>query len=248
MLPWITAFIAWLLTRSVWMVLLGYGIGVWLSRRFVFDWQRPDSLFFNTTFAVMGHLAKTTGRVTEDDIAMASQWMHYFRLSPVRRQEAQRAFYQGMQPDYGWHTSVLALRQRYRHQPSLLSFFLDIQIRTALNDDVLQPAEHLLLQKMAHLLGISSSQLDVLIEQCQSQTHNQSSNVTSEQAYQILGLKPGCSMSELKRSYRHLMKQYHPDKMIAQGMPKEMIDVAKEKVQTIQHAYDHLKHQHKGVS
>lgn len=243
MLPWILAFIMWLTTRSFLMALLGYGVGVWLSRGIAFSWQRQDSLFFNTTFAVMGHLAKASGRVTEDDITIATQWMHYFQLSPTRRQDAQRAFYQGMQPDYGWHAAVLALEQRYRFQPSVLSLFLEIQVRTALNDDVIQSSERVLLQKIAQLLGVSSSQLDGLIAQCQGR--HQTSAASAAQAYQILELEPGCSASDVKRAYRRLMKQYHPDKMIAQGMPKEMIDVAKEKVQAIQQAYEYLKQHHK---
>ena len=243
MLPWVFAISTWWLTRSFLMALLGYGVGIWLSRQVTLSGQRTDYLFFTTTFAVMGHLAKATGRVTKDDIALANQWMHFFQLTPARRHDAQRAFYQGMQSDYGWQAAVLALQQRYRFQPSLLSLFLEIQVRTALNDDVIQTSEQVLLQHMAQLLGVSRSQLNILIRQCQCR--QQPSAVSSSQAYDILGLEPTCTASDLKRAYRRLMKQYHPDKMIAQGMPKEMIDVAKEKVQTIQQAYDHLKQHHK---
>ncbi len=62
-----------------------------------------------------------------------------------------------------------------------------------------------------------------------------------EAAYELLGLDKNCSEEELKKAYRKQMNQHHPDKLIAKGLPEEMIDVATEKTQDIKAAYELLK-------
>ena len=52
-----------------------------------------------------------------------------------------------------------------------------------------------------------------------------------------------CSDIELKKAYRRQMNQHHPDKLVAKGLPEEMIDIATEKTQAIKAAYDLIKQQ-----
>jgi DnaJ like chaperone protein len=49
------------------------------------------------------------------------------------------------------------------------------------------------------------------------------------------------SDQEIKRAYRKLMSQYHPDKLIGQGLPEDMLEVATEQAKEIQVAYDLIK-------
>ena len=60
-------------------------------------------------------------------------------------------------------------------------------------------------------------------------------------AYQALGVTSSESDREIKKAYRKLMSQHHPDKLIAQGVPEDMIKVGTEKAQEIQAAYDLIK-------
>jgi DnaJ like chaperone protein len=59
----------------------------------------------------------------------------------------------------------------------------------------------------------------------------------------LLGVSPECSEVELKKAYRRQMNQHHPDKLVAKGLPEEMIDIATEKTQAIKAAYDLIKEQ-----
>jgi len=61
------------------------------------------------------------------------------------------------------------------------------------------------------------------------------------QAYKILGISKGSSEAEVKKAYRRLMSQHHPDKLVAKGLPDEMIKLATEKTQEIRKAYDLVK-------
>jgi DnaJ like chaperone protein len=60
-----------------------------------------------------------------------------------------------------------------------------------------------------------------------------------------LGVKANISDSDLKKEYRKLMSQHHPDKLVAKGLPPEMMKLAKEKTQDIQTAYDKVRQMRK---
>jgi len=62
-----------------------------------------------------------------------------------------------------------------------------------------------------------------------------------EDAYKALGVSKDSSDAEIKRAYRKLMSQYHPDKLMGQGMPEDMIAMATEQAKEIQLAYDLIK-------
>jgi len=61
------------------------------------------------------------------------------------------------------------------------------------------------------------------------------------EAYAVLGVTPQDSKADIKKAYRRLMSQHHPDKLVSKGLPEEMIKVATEKSQKIRDAYDLLK-------
>jgi DnaJ like chaperone protein len=62
-----------------------------------------------------------------------------------------------------------------------------------------------------------------------------------EQAYRALGVNSDDSDKDIKKAYRRLMSQHHPDKLIGQGVPVDMMKIATEKAQTIQVAFDLIK-------
>jgi DnaJ like chaperone protein len=61
------------------------------------------------------------------------------------------------------------------------------------------------------------------------------------EAYEILGVKPSASDAEVKKAYRRLMNQHHPDKLVAKGLPEEMMKLATAKAQEIKGAYERIK-------
>ncbi len=62
-----------------------------------------------------------------------------------------------------------------------------------------------------------------------------------EDAYRLLGVDESINDTDLKKAYRRLMSQHHPDKLVAKGLPEEMIQDATEKTQQIKAAYDLLR-------
>ena len=71
-----------------------------------------------------------------------------------------------------------------------------------------------------------------------SYTQKMSHKTSLQDAYGILGLTSSATMAEVKKAYRRLMNQNHPDKLVAKGLPEEMMRLAKEKTQKISKAYE----------
>ena len=124
----------------------------------------------------------------------------------------------------------------------------------ALADGKLDAAEEQLLKTIANHLGYSDAEfkqmLEMLINQSGfsqgSQNRTASPSALSE-AYKALGVTKDNSDKEIKTAYRKLMSQYHPDKLIGQGLPDDMIAVATEKAKEVQGAYDLIKKHRQAV-
>ncbi|MCK3654307.1 molecular chaperone DjlA [Pasteurellaceae bacterium Macca] len=222
-----------------------------------------QSLFMQTTFAVLGHISKAKGRVTEEDIQLARQLMAQLKLDSANQQLAQQAFTLGKETDFPLRQVIQEFREACGQRADLLRFFVEVQMQAALQDGNLDPNEQRVLFTIAETLGMSHSQFEQMIamvvaaqrfrsgysytqyeQQSQGgyQQHHgyqQRSNAPSlEDAYLVLGVNASDEQNVVKRAYRKLMNEHHPDKLVSKGLPPEMMEVAKEKAQQIQAAYD----------
>lgn len=57
---------------------------------------------------------------------------------------------------------------------------------------------------------------------------------------QVLGVSEEASLAEVKKAYRKLVKEYHPDKLAASGMPDDYVEFANQKIREINEAYEYL--------
>ncbi len=215
-----------------------------------------QALFFRTTFRVMGHLTKSKGRVTTADIQMASQLMDRMQLHGDARLLAQQAFREGKNENYPLRSELRQLRHACFARFDLIRMFLEIQIQAAFADGELHPNEREVLFVIADELGISRVQFDNFLRMVAGGQHfggssGQSqagggfsagrSGPTLEDACSVLGVKSSDDATTIKRAYRKQMAEHHPDKLVAKGLPPEMMEMAKEKAQGIQAAYDLIK-------
>lgn len=208
--------------------------------------ERVQLAFFTTVFSVMGYLAKADGKVSRSEIQMAENIMARMNLDASQREAAIGLFNQGKQDDFPLDEILLQFKQETHRRRNLLQMFLEILIATAYADDQLDQAEHQALIYIAQAIGFSSSQLEQLInmvsaQQQYSQNATGTSQISLSQAYAVLGLESDVSDSSLKKTYRRLMSQHHPDKLVAKGLPEEMIKLANEKTAEIKSAYEQIK-------
>lgn len=248
--------------------IIGALIGTWLGHLFDkgrgFDFDgiaggKTDELsrqaaFFYTTFSVMGNVAKAKGQVTSHEIAFASAYMNKLGLNNELKQQAQDAFREGKSSSFPLKERLRKFKRLMGSRHDLLLMFLEIQIQVAFSDGELDNQEREVLHTIAKYLGYSAKELDNLLEMiiAGAAFHQQSGQgyhqyqggnapATAQQidsAYKVLGVTEKASMKEIKKSYKKLMAQHHPDKLIAKGLPPEMMESAKQKTQDIQAAYD----------
>ncbi|MCP4878136.1 MAG: co-chaperone DjlA [Gammaproteobacteria bacterium] len=207
------------------------------------DQERIQAAFFTATFSVMGYIAKADGRVTKDEIQLAEAVMDRLGLNSEMRNSARKLFNEGKSADFPIDEVMDQFRRETHRRTTLIQMFLEIQLQAAYADGVMHPAEKEVLIGICKHLGIPVSQLDRLEEMLRAGFgrggYDAASAKTSLQdAYRLLGVDDDVSDAELKKVYRRLMSQHHPDKLVAKGLPEEMIRDATEKTQQIKAAYE----------
>ncbi len=204
-----------------------------------------QSVFLETVFISMGKLAKADGHVSEDEIAHVEQFMHKLGMSADHRRHAIDLFKQGAKPEFDIGPTYLRFINVCGHTRDLKQMLLVYLIVMALADGHFHPAEQALLAEIATKLGYDQNEFKHLMDMVLNQSHFASGrDVTTdelEDAYKALGVTNESTEAEIKRAYRKLMSQYHPDKLMGQGLPEDMIAVATEQAKEIQLAYDLIK-------
>jgi len=201
-----------------------------------------QAAFLETMFVSLGKLAKADGRVSEEEIAHTEALMQKLGMTAEHRQQAIEFFKRGTDPSCDLeplYDRFMAACGHTRHLKQVLLVYL---IAMALTDGHVHAAEEALLADIASRLGYSPAEFRQLMDMVTNQGHFASGQPSSakalEDAYKALGVTPDNSDQEIKRAYRKLMSQYHPDKLIGQGMPDDMVAMATEKAKEIQVAYD----------
>ncbi|PJG57822.1 co-chaperone DjlA [Aeromonas cavernicola] len=249
--------------------IFGALIGLWLGHRFDRGmglrgaFRRPASqaqqaIFFHATFSVMGHIAKSSGQVTEQEIRVASNLMDRMRLTGKLRMQAQESFRLGKEAEFPLRETLAEFRRASMEQRDILRFFLEVQLQAAFADGRVEEGERAILHTIADELGFSRIELARILAMAEAQmnffnrAHGQGGAGGQYQpgaptadrlkdAYQLLGVSESDSDQEIKRAYRKEMSKHHPDKLAAKGLPPEMMEMAKEKTQEIQQAWEWIR-------
>lgn len=216
------------------------------------DMDRIQAAFFTATFSIMGHLAKADGRVSKNEIEMAKRVMSQMQLNKEQRKVAINLFNEGKQPDFAIDNVLHQFRKETHRRTNLIQMFLEVQVYAAFADGLLHDKEEKLLKHIFSTLGFSYFDYEQIAGRVQAEMHSghhyhrqrstaTSSPMSDRDAYAILGISQNSTDKELKKAYRRLMNQHHPDKLIAKGMPEEMFKIATEKTHRIRAAYDQIK-------
>ena len=258
------AILGLLLIRNGWGLLIGLVIGHFYDMSVATRARGPsaDALeigvrFFKATFEVMGHVAKSDGRVSEAEIAAARQVMAELRLNGAQIHAAIAHFTRGKNADFDLEATMQDFAGVCAQRPDLLRVFLEIQVRAALEGVDMQGPARAAIQKIAELLDVSRLELAhmeavlrIRREQFRANARNGGSaggqappprGMQLNAAYQILEVDPKASDEEVAKAYRRQLSKHHPDKLKANGLPDSMLEHAKQRTQQIIEAYELIK-------
>lgn len=199
--------------------------------------------FFRSTFQAMGHLAKSDGHVSEQEIHAARQVMQQFGLGPAETRFAMDLFNAGKARDFPLEASLERLYALVRGRTDLCRMFVQIQLQAALWGDALHSPGRAVLERMCRVFEVSTVELvrmEALLrmQQLAGQTPAQHAAEKLASAYAVLALEPAATEVEVKKAYRRLMNQNHPDKLVAKGLPESMMKIAEEKTRQVRAAYE----------
>lgn len=189
-----------------------------------------------TAFAVAmvvlsAKMAKADGRVTRDEVDAFKQ---LFQIPPQEMQNVGKLFDEAKQDAKGFEPYARQVGEMFAHDPAVLENLLGGLFHIAKADGVVHPREIAFLRRVAFEMGFDVR----TYERIRASHMGEADAETREDAYKVLGVTKSASNDEIKTAYRKLIRENHPDTLIAQGVPQEMIDIATEKMAHINAAYD----------
>ena len=248
------ALVGFLLTRSIVGALIGALIGVLFDQSGLgqaFPGSPPaasvSEVFFRTTFEMMGHVAKSDGRVSEAEIDAARRLMQELRLGPAEIAAAIECFRAGKSPAYDAGLALEQLREACGLRFDLLAAFIELQLRAALAGNGISPPGRRILMRAAERLGMSQLEFARMEAAVRARYAGRGSYAGAQpqralsECYTELAVDAGASDQEVTKAYRRQMSRHHPDKLVANGLPESMAEWAKEKTQRIQECYEAIR-------
>lgn len=185
--------------------------------------------FTIAVIALGAKMAKADGQVTEDEIRAFRQ---VFQVPPGEVRNVARVFDLARKSSDGFEPYARQIGGMFRDQPAVLEDLLDGLFHIAGADNVYDPREDTYLREVARLFGFSDAEF----------TRIREAHVGPDKSdpYTILGVTRDDADDAIKSRHRQLVREHHPDKLIAEGVPQEFIDVANRKLATINDAWDRI--------
>lgn len=192
--------------------------------------EQRQVAFTLAVIALGAKMAKADGHVTRDEVDAFKQLFH---IPPEEMNNVAKIFDRAKGSTAGFEMYAAQVAKLFPHEPAVLEELLGGLFRIAKADGVVHPAEFDYLKKVSDIFGFDQRTFERIT----------ATQAAPEQAdpYEVLGASADSSDSEIKAAYRKLIHENHPDKLMAQGLPQEFIDLANEKMAAINAAYDKIK-------
>ncbi len=186
--------------------------------------------FTTAVIVLSAKMAKADGQVTRDEV---DAFKELFHIPANEMKNVGKLFDEAKKDAKGFEPYAEQIEMMFAHEPAVLEELMGGLFHIARADGVVHPEELKFLRKTALIFGFTEAQFDRL-----KTIHMGAGDGVEQDPYQVLGLTRKDSDAEIKKAYRKLIRENHPDTLIAQGMPQEFVEIANEKMAAINAAYD----------
>lgn len=195
--------------------------------------QDRQFLFYVTLTSLAAKMAKADGVVSEQEIRVFDQFLRdELKLSAKERKIVAQIFNEAKNSPEDPMAFARQFRQMIGYQPEVLQTMVHLLFRIAMADGQYHPAEEKFIRQVAQIFGLSDSEFEQIRALFVKVNYK---------AYRVLGLTPEASVDEIKTAYKKLVNQYHPDRLMAKGIPEDFIQLANEKMIEINNAYEQIR-------
>ena len=209
---------------------IGESVGAFLQKVVSRNPTPPEkSVAFTIGMIGLGaKMAKADGVVTEDEIRAFKQVFH---IPDGELATVARVFNLAKQDVAGYETYARQIAKLFEARSEVLEDVLDGLFHIAKADNAFHPGEHGFLRRVAEIFGFSDADF--------ARIRARHVDVPDD-PFMILGLAPGAAPDEVRKRYRDLVREHHPDRHIAAGVPEEMVEIATRRLQKINEAYERI--------
>lgn len=200
--------------------------------------EEAQLIFFTAVFSMLAKISKADGKISEEEISTIKVFMEQdLNLDMNGQNTAINIFRQAIHSNESFEAFAFQFYSIFKSQRNLIDLMMDVLFRVSVADGDISENEREMLLEAARIFNYSQ----VEFEKFESRyiQHN-------DEYYAVLKCDKNSSNAEIKKQYRTLATEYHPDKIESKGLPEEFIKFANDKFKEIQTAYDKIK-QERGI-
>ena len=201
------------------------------SGNFLDQDEERHGIYFVTTFSMLGKLSKADGQVSPEEIEVVERIMtDSLRLPLQARQFAIKIFNTAKDSRETFEDYARQFYGAFHDHPEVLVSLVDLLLRISHADGVLHPAEDRLIEQAVDIFGIGPE-----YQQIKARYSNTND---LDKCYATLGANHGESLKDIKKKYRRLAMEFHPDRVQSKGVTPELALLAEERFKEIQQSFD----------
>ena len=206
--------------------------------------EQAQMVFFVGAFSMLARIASADGNVSVNERRKIEEFIRRdLKLDPRSQAVAMQVFETALNNQSSFEQLAVQFYQNFRTNRQLLELMIDIFYRVSSADGAISSSEEVLIRQAGSIFQFSADEMRLFRRRYSGSSGSSAAASAggAPRSYAVLGVQPTATDAEIKRAYRKLVSEYHPDKIASKGLPEEFITFASDKFREIQAAYEDLR-------